>query len=174
MNESLTRRLPYLFTALLVIAVDRATKTMVESSLSPWRSVSIVPGLFDLTYVRNPGGVFGIFKNLDDGVRGILFTVVPVTAIVLIGAYAWRIPAARRVTQTSLALILGGALGNLIDRFRYGHVIDFLDFYWGTHHWPAFNVADSAICVGVAVLMLETLFTGEGVSSIHAPRGDAP
>ena len=111
--------------------------------------------------MRKPGGVFGIFKNLDDGVRGLLFTVVPVTAITLIAVYAMRIPARRRLTQLSLSLIMGGALGNLIDRFLYGYVIDFLDFYWRGHHWPAFNVADSAICVGVAVLMLETVFVGE-------------
>ena len=178
MREYLTQRLPYFFMATVVIALDRGTKAMVETSLSPWGSVSIIPGFFDLTYVRNPGGVFGIFKGLDAEWRGILFTVVPVAAILMIGAYAWKIPAGRRLTQGSLALILGGAVGNLIDRFRYGHVIDFLDFYWRDYHWPAFNVADSAICVGVAVLMFETLFTGEGVAPVeatgHRAGGDSP
>ena len=72
--------------------------------------------------------------------------------------YALRLPANRLLTQSSLTLILGGALGNLYDRFRFGYVIDFLDFYWRNHHWPAFNIADSAICVGVAILIGETLF----------------
>ncbi len=150
-------RLPYIVISLLVIALDRASKAAVLTWLAPRGSIPVISGLFDLTYVRNPGGVFGMFKGLDEGVRGALFTVVPVAAIVLIAAYARRIPPANRVAQLALSLILGGAVGNLVDRLRFGYVIDFLDFYWRDHHWPAFNVADSAICIGVGLLMLETV-----------------
>ena len=142
---------------ILVLAADRATKVMVDTRMAVHESVTVIPGFFDLTYVRNPGGVFGLFRNLDISIRGLLFTIVPITAIVLIAVYALRLPIDRRLTQTSLTLILGGALGNLYDRFQYGYVIDFFDFYWRTHHWPAFNIADSAICVGVAFLIGETL-----------------
>jgi signal peptidase II len=172
LKASLAGRLPYFVTSLVIVALDRATKSMIEAKLQPWKSVPVIPGLFDLTYVRNPGGVFGIFKNLDDGVRGVLFTVVPVTAILLMAAYAGRIPVSRRLTQVSLSLILGGAVGNLVDRFLHGHVIDFLDFYWRSHHWPAFNIADSAICVGVAMLMIETIFVGDGQETVPLPAGN--
>ena len=150
-------RLPYLVISLLVIGVDFASKAAVLAWLAPRGSVPVISGLFDLTYVRNPGGVFGMFRDIDPGLRSALFTVVPVAAIVLIAAYARRIPPAHRAAQVALALILGGAAGNLVDRIRFGYVIDFLDVYWRDHHWPAFNVADSAICVGVGLLMLETV-----------------
>lgn len=149
-------RLPYLLVSLLVIAADQITKLLASERLAPLGSVRVIPGFLDLTYVRNPGGVFGLFKNLDSSIRDLLFTVVPVFAIALIATFAARVPSTHRLTQYSLSLILGGAVGNLVDRFTQGHVIDFLDFYWRDHHWPAFNVADSAICVGVGMLLLES------------------
>lgn len=150
-------RLPYILISLLVIALDRASKAAVLAWLAPRGSIPVISGLFDLTYVRNPGGVFGMFKDLDEGIRGALFTVVPLAAIILIAAYARRIPPAHRAALLALSLILGGAVGNLVDRLRFGYVIDFLDFFWRDHHWPAFNAADSAICIGVGLLMLETV-----------------
>ena len=169
MPSSGPSRLPYVLAALSVIALDRITKIAVVRLVEPRGSIAVIPGFFDLTYVRNPGGVFGILKNLDNGVRGLLFTIVPVIAIALIIAYARRIPADHRLTQTALAAILGGAAGNLMDRFRFGYVIDFLDVYWRSYHWPAFNVADSAICIGVGLLMAETLLSPERASA--APAG---
>jgi len=153
----ITQRTLQLAAATAVVVLDRLTKTMVDTRMAIYESITVIPGLFDLTYVRNPGGVFGMFRNLDTGPRGLLFTVVPVMAIVLIAAYSLRLPSGRFVTQSSLTLILGGAIGNLYDRFRFGYVIDFLDFHWRNHHWPAFNIADSAICVGVAILIGETI-----------------
>ena len=143
--------------ATAVVALDRVTKAMVEAWLDAYRSVTLVPGLLDLTYVQNPGGVFGVFKGLEPAWRSVLFTVVPVAAIVLIAVYAWRVPAAQTMTHVALALILGGAVGNLVDRLRLGYVVDFVDVHWRGWHWPAFNVADSAICVGVGLLLLESL-----------------
>lgn len=155
MSRDLRLRVWHLAAALAVVAADRVSKGLVQEHIAPYRSIPIVPGLFDLTYVENPGGVFGIFKGLDEGLRAILFTAVPAVAIALIAIYSRSVPAAHRLTQYSLALILGGAIGNLSDRLWLGYVVDFLDFYWRSHHWPAFNVADSAICVGVGLLMLE-------------------
>jgi signal peptidase II len=126
--------------------------------LAPGIAMPIVPGFFDLTLVTNTGGIFGILRDAGGLTRNILFSVVPVIAVVLIAWYGWRMQAARRWSRAALGLILGGATGNLIDRFRLGHVIDFLDAYVGTHHWPAFNLADSGICVGVAILLAEGLF----------------
>lgn len=154
-------RLPYVVLALAIVALDRVTKAAILAAMHPYHSVPIVPGFFDLTFVQNPGGVFGVFKSLDEPLRGLLFTIVPVGAIILIAAYARKVDPSRRLTHASLALILGGAVGNLIDRFRYGYVVDFLDLHVSGWHWPAFNVADSAICVGVALLMIETLFVPE-------------
>lgn len=164
MNVFSIHRAIQLAAVIAVVALDRGTKAIVDTRMAVYESIIVIPGFFDLTYVRNPGGVFGLFRNLDTSVRGLLFTVVPVAAIVLIAVYALRLPANRLWTQSSLTLILGGALGNLYDRFRFGYVIDFLDFYWRSHHWPAFNVADSAICVGVAILIGETL-----LGSDHEP-----
>ncbi|HEY3176061.1 MAG TPA: signal peptidase II [Candidatus Polarisedimenticolia bacterium] len=169
MSHRAARYLPYIAAGLAVVGLDRITKSLVLTSLVPAGSVPVIPGLFDLTFVRNPGGVFGLFRSLDAGWRGLLFTVMPAAAILLIGLYAARVPAHRKVTLLALSLILGGALGNLLDRFKYGHVIDFLDFYWREHHWPAFNVADSAICVGVGLLIGESLFGTES----PAPEGGA-
>ena len=169
MSALVTARAVQLASAIAVIALDRVTKSMVDTRMAIYESITVVPGLFDLTYVRNPGGVFGLFRNLDTGIRGLLFTVVPVTAILLIVVYALKLPAGRTLTQSSLTLILGGAVGNLYDRLRFGYVIDFLDFYWQNHHWPAFNIADSAICVGVAILIGETML---GADHERSPAKD--
>ncbi|MFQ5700417.1 MAG: signal peptidase II [Acidobacteriota bacterium] len=159
----LSQRSCYLTVTLGVILADRSSKAAVQAHLDPYRPLSLIPGFFDFTYVENPGGVFGLFRDLSAGVRGVLFTLIPVAAILLIALYARRVPPTHRLTQTSLALILGGALGNLVDRLRLGYVVDFLDFHWRGYHWPAFNLADSAICTGVAMLMLESFLTRESV-----------
>lgn len=159
MRDLLRSRLFHLAIASGIVALDRVTKALVVKNLSFSDPVTVVPGFVDLTYVRNPGGVFGMFRDIDAGVRTALFTFVPIAAIVLILVYAYRAPAAHRATQIALALILGGAVGNLVDRLSLGYVIDFLDVHWGAYHWPAFNVADSAICAGVGLLLFEGLFS---------------
>jgi signal peptidase II len=122
-----------------------------------------------------------MFKNLDSSIRAPLFTVVPVIAVALIVLFAVKLPLNHRFAQSALALILGGAVGNLIDRFNLGYVIDFFDVYWRDHHWPAFNVADSAICIGVGMLMLETFFapdrtpaTGSKSAESEPASGETP
>jgi len=158
LSDRLGSRLIYLPVTGLVVGLDWVTKRMVEARLSVEGPYPVIPGWFDLTFVKNPGGVFGILKSLPDGARGLLFILMPAVAIFFIVLYALRTPRSRRLTLASLALILGGAIGNLADRIRLGYVVDFLDVYWGSYHWPAFNVADSAICVGVGLLIVEMLF----------------
>jgi signal peptidase II len=143
--------------ALLSAAADQASKAVAVRALSPEQSVHVIPRFFDLTLVTNRGGVFGILRDLDLPLRSVLFSAVPLAAVLLIIWYGWRLPGERAWAGRALGMILGGAAGNLIDRFRLGYVIDFLDVYAGPYHWPAFNLADSCICVGVAILLTEGL-----------------
>ena len=154
--------------ALLTAAADQIGKALIVRSIPPGRGVSVIPGLFDLTLVTNPGGIFGILRDVGGSLRSIIFSAVPAIAILAMLWYGWVLPPDRRWSRAALGLILGGAAGNLIDRIRLGHVVDFLDVYVGTHHWPAFNVADSCICVGVAMLLIEGFFFH------RVPDGTAP
>ena len=156
-----------------VIVADRLTKVAAVAWLDPLHPRGVIPGFFDLTLVRNPGGVFGFMRDLSEGIRSVVFTLVPAIVIAGIAWYAWRLPPEQRLTRTALSLVLGGATGNLIDRIMLGHVIDFLDVYWRDHHWPAFNVADSAICIGVALMLFEGLFVrSPGASDPLPPRSE--
>jgi signal peptidase II len=137
---------------------DQITKAIVAAALSSGRGIVVVPGFFDLTLVTNAGGIFGILRDVDGALRGILFSAIPAAAILLMVWYGHTLPPGRRWSHAALGLILGGASGNLLDRLRLGHVVDFLDVYVGRHHWPAFNLADSCICVGVTMLLIEGLF----------------
>lgn len=136
--------------ALLTVAVDQLTKWLVRSSLSPAQSLPILPGILHLTYVHNTGAAFSLFQGQ-----------AKTLTIVSVAVAAWLITELRRprlhqhagMTPWALALILGGAVGNLIDRIRFGHVIDFLD----VRVWPVFNLADSAITIGVAWLIWDTM-----------------
>ncbi|HEU5394836.1 MAG TPA: signal peptidase II, partial [Candidatus Methylomirabilis sp.] len=143
--------------AALVVILDQATKLLVQRTFRPGESLPVVPGLFNLTYVLNPGAAFGFLAGAAAAFRGPFFIAVSVLAIVIICYYHARHARGRPLPVVGLALILGGAVGNLIDRLRVGMVIDFLDFYLGTYHWPAFNVADSAITVGGGLLLVDML-----------------
>jgi signal peptidase II len=147
----------YVVIAALVVVLDQFTKMLVDHFMSLHESRLLVDGLLRLTYVQNRGAAFGILSEADLPYQSLLFAVVSLAALGAIAAYAWRLPARSRLPQTALALIMGGALGNLLDRARLGHVIDFVDAYWGVHHWPAFNVADSAISIGVVLLVIDIL-----------------
>ncbi len=146
--------------ALAAGAADQVSKAAVVRFLQPGEAVTVLPGFFDLTLVMNPGGIFGILRDADGPIRSFLFSLVPLAVIVLLVWYGRSLPAGRRWSHTALGLILGGAVGNLADRIRLGHVVDFLDAYLGRHHWPAFNLADSGICIGVAMLLAESLLFG--------------
>jgi signal peptidase II len=141
-----------------ILALDQVTKALVLAHLPLGGSIAITPGLLSLTHVQNPGGAFGFLAGMSPELRGLLFIAVSLLAAGLILYFYWQTPANQRFLAVSLALVLGGALGNLMDRLRFGMVVDFLDFYIRDMHWPAFNVADSAITVGVLVFAVHMLF----------------
>ena len=143
--------------ALAVVCLDQASKALILRSFRLGQSLPIVPGFLDLTFVLNPGAAFSLFATLPEWVRNPFFILISVTAAILIVVYRSRYLRENSLASASLALILGGAIGNLIDRLRYGVVVDFLDAHIYQYHWPIFNVADSAISVGVALLLLEML-----------------
>jgi signal peptidase II len=157
----------YLLLALFagaIIVIDQATKLTIMESMRLNESISIVPNLFSLTYIRNPGAAFGLLAGSSNAFRMVFFGVTSLFALALLGTILFRLPAKDWVGQISIAGILGGAIGNLIDRLRYGEVIDFLDVYVGTYHWPAFNIADSAISVGVVFLIIHFAFEKKDLS----------
>lgn len=148
----------------IIVAADQATKAIIQSTLPVHGSVNVIPGFLDLTHVRNAGAAFGILNAADFPFKSIMMVVIAVTALVAVAVYAMRLPPDQRVARFGLALILGGAVGNLIDRVLTGYVIDFVDVYWRGYHFWAFNVADSAITVGVALMLLDALGVGRRVS----------
>lgn len=157
----MSRPLRYLLLALLagtIIVTDQATKLSIVESMRLHESIPIVPDFFSLTYIRNPGAAFGLLAGSSNAFRMVFFGVTSLFALGLLGTILYRLPEKDWMGQLSIAGILGGAIGNLIDRLRYGEVIDFLDVYAGSYHWPAFNVADSAISVGVVFLIIHFAF----------------
>ena len=168
----------YLLLALVsgaVVFVDQLTKFQVMQSMQLHESIPIIPDLFSLTYIRNPGAAFGLMAGSSTGFRLVFFACTSIFAVVLLGTILVRLPERDLMGQYSIAAILGGAIGNLLDRVRFGEVIDFLDFYVGQYHWPAFNVADAAISVGVFFLILHFALEKktEGPPPSAAVRPDA-
>lgn len=151
---------PILFIAAPIIIVDQFTKLLVRDSLPLHDSLSIIPGLLDLTHVRNTGAAFGILNSVDFTFKPLLMMLVALGALVAIGSYAVKLGAHERIARTGLALILGGAIGNLLDRVMHGYVLDFVDVYYRDIHFWAFNIADAAITVGAILVLFEVLFSG--------------
>ncbi len=146
----------FLFTGLLVLA-DQLTKYMVASALPPGTGKAVIPGLLNLVHVRNTGGAFSVFAGTDSLWKQRIFIILTVVVVVII-VYAYgKVPRGDLWNRAAYILISGGSMGNLIDRARMGEVIDFLDFYVGNWHWPAFNVADSAITAGAVMLLISLL-----------------
>jgi signal peptidase II len=141
-----------------VLVLDQITKALVLNHLPLGGSIPVIPGFFDLTHVHNPGGAFGFLSGMSAEFRGLLFIAVSLLAVGLILYFYWQTPVRQRLLAVGLSLIFGGAVGNLVDRVRFGIVVDFLDLYIGELHWPAFNVADSAITVGVLIFGFHILF----------------
>jgi signal peptidase II len=139
---------------ILVICLDQLTKFWVVQNFGMYESMVVVPGFFNLTYLTNTGAAFGMLAGLPLLWRQLFFVGVALVALVAIFFLHRKIAHESRWYTVSLALIAGGAVGNLIDRVRLGAVVDFLDVYLTTHHWPAFNVADSAISVGVVIFLV--------------------
>jgi len=140
-----------------VMVLDQITKALILQRLALYDSIQVT-SFFNITHVLNPGGAFGMFAHQSAGVRQFFFLFVSsVVSLGLLWFYA-KVSRDFMILSMGLAAIFGGAVGNLIDRFRFGQVVDFLDFYIGSYHWPAFNVADSAICIGMGILFYHVLF----------------
>lgn len=144
---------PFAGIAGLVVVLDQLTKWLVLANMPLHRSIAVIPGFFNLTHIHNPGGAFGFMATGSPGLRNLLFLGVATVAMVLIVYFYRSTPRNYPFLAAALALIFGGAVGNIIDRLRFGVVVDFLDFYVGAYHWPAFNVADSAITVGITIFI---------------------
>jgi signal peptidase II len=153
------KRIYYLALAIVIVVFDAFTKWLVVSRIDLHEAVPLVPDLFQLVHVRNTGAAFGIGANAESALVPIMLNLGAIAVFFIVVVYAFRTAVTDRLLQVGLHLILGGAIGNLVDRFRFRYVVDFLDFYVNLggreHHWPAFNVADSAICVGIALLFFD-------------------
>ena len=145
-------------TAGLVVALDQFTKWLITRYLPFYSEKKIIPGFLNLIHIHNPGGAFGVFAKNQGTLQSMAFIGIAVAAMGLILYLYKKVPIQYPVLSIGLALIFGGAFGNMIDRLRIGHVIDFIDFYAGSLHWPAFNVADSAITVGMGIFAFYILF----------------
>jgi signal peptidase II len=140
--------------SLAIVVLDQVTKVYVMETMRLHESIPVIANFFSITYIRNPGAAFGFLSTSSSSFRFVFFGITSVFAVGLLGTILVRMPKDDWMGRLSVAGILGGAIGNLLDRLRYGEVIDFLDFYINGYHWPAFNVADSAITVGVVFLIL--------------------
>jgi signal peptidase II len=156
-SANLKSRLPYALLVAAILVLDRWTKLLIQKRFDLNESITVIDGFFNITYVRNTGVAFGIFSSVSSPAKSVLLSVFTACAAAVVVTYSVRSPARNRLLQIALALILGGALGNLYDRLAYKYVVDFLEFYAGSYHWPSFNVADSAISTGVALLALEII-----------------
>lgn len=158
MSPTTRHRLLYSLIPIAVIALDQWTKWLIRANFRiHWDTKTVIPGFFDIVHVRNTGAAFGIGARSET--VPVLLNVLAVAVFFFVLVLAMKSPTTDRVLQVALHLILGGAVGNLIDRFTLGSVVDFLDVYVTIggveRHWPAFNVADSAICVGIGLLLLD-------------------
>lgn len=142
----------------VMITLDQLTKMIIHTSYHLGESTTVVPGFFNITYVRNYGAAFGFLANVNPTFRELFFLSIPPIALIIILRVLKGVHDEDRIQILSLSLIFGGAIGNYIDRLRFRFVIDFLDFHYkNIYSWPAFNVADSAIVCGVAILLLLTV-----------------
>jgi len=160
-----------------IVLLDQWTKALVLQRMRLHESIEIIPSFFSLTYIRNPGAAFGLFVQMSERFRFFFFpSVTLLVTLVLLHLFiksiqddhhdgTWQPHTHNRWLRISVALVIGGAIGNLIDRLRYGEVVDFLDFYIGRYHWPAFNVADSCITVGIPLLFLTLLLSPHGTEA---------
>ena len=141
-----------------VIIADQLTKYIIKINIALYDNIIVIKNFFNITHILNPGGAFGFFASSSPGVRKFVFLFVSSIVALLILWFYKKSAENFIFLSIGLALIFGGAVGNLIDRFIYGKVLDFLDFYMGTYHWPAFNMADSAITIGMGIFIYHIIF----------------
>ena len=151
-------------TMLIIVILDQVTKALVRNAIPFGDSRTVIPGLVDLTHVQNTGAAFGLLNSVEFPYKPVVMLMVASLALLAIAVYGAQLGFHERLARFGLALILGGAFGNLLDRIFRGHVVDFVDVYWGDVHFWAFNVADAAIFVGAAFVLLDMI----GVGRRHA------
>jgi signal peptidase II len=161
--------LKWLWLSLLAIVFDQVSKLAVDNAMQLYESIPVLP-FFNLTYVHNTGAAFS-FLSEAGGWQRWFFALLALTISLVLGVWLARLQKHETFLAIALSLVLGGAIGNLIDRLAYGYVIDFLDVYYKAWHWPAFNIADSAITLGVALMFLESLGVGR-IEEGHKPKND--
>jgi signal peptidase II len=159
MSEAPAMRKFHLLIAFFVVVLDRLAKWVVERNIPLHDGIQIIPGFFRLTHLENRGAAFGLFADSPSPWKVATLVLFSVVALIVVSTLLWKNSHTMSTTGVGLALILGGAVGNLWDRLTAGHVTDFLLFYVGRYQWPAFNVADSAIVVGACLLVYEIMFT---------------
>lgn len=149
-----------LWVAAAIVVLDQVTKAVVRGRLELHESITVIPGFFDLTRVHNTGAAYGFLNGVDFPFKTALLACVATAALIGLTLYAVKLERSQVLTRVGLTLVIGGAAGNLIDRVTAGYVLDFVDLYRGGWHFWAFNVADSAISIGVALMILELLGLG--------------
>ena len=137
----------------IIVVLDQITKILVLDKMPLYHSIAIIDGFFNLTHIHNTGGAFGLLADQHPILRAVIFLGISILSLFIILYYYAKTPPQFPMLRMGLSLIFGGAVGNIADRIRMGEVVDFLDFYIGNYHWPAFNVADSAVSVGVVILI---------------------
>lgn len=157
MENNIKRYISLITASGVVVVMDQFTKYLVQKIMHLHESIAVIDDFFSLTYIRNRGAAFGLLSERGDGFRFIFFFITSVIALLVLWYLFIKPYKSDRATQISISFISGGAIGNLIDRIRLGEVVDFLDFYIGNYHWPAFNLADSAITIGIIIFFLFNL-----------------
>lgn len=159
--------------AVFIVVLDQTTKPLVRARLAVFETLPVVPGFLNLTHVRNTGAAFGLLNRVDFPFKTAALVSLAVLALVSIAVYAMSLPPGQRLARLGLAVVLGGAVGNLIDRVRTGYVLDFVDVYWRNYHFWAFNVADAAITIGVALIVLDLLVERRSAARAESVNGAA-
>ncbi len=147
-------RANYLFASIIVFLLDQVTKKIVTQGMMQHESITLIPDFLNITYIHNRGAVFGLGSSVTSPYLSWGLSILSVVSLAVILVYFLRLNVTNSKMYFGLALVLGGALGNLYDRLVYGYVIDFIDLHWFEHHWPFFNIADMSICIGVGLLLI--------------------
>lgn len=162
----------YFLLSLFVLVLDQWSKWMIESHLASYTSWPVIPDLLNFTHVQNTGVAFGLFAAQGSFLGTLALTLLGLAALGFVGYYFWLIPRHDRILLVALSLVIGGAIGNLLDRVMNGGVTDFIDFYFGSYHWHTFNVADTAISIGIGLMILGTILQ-RGETEPAAPSSTA-
>jgi len=157
-----------------IVALDQVTKFLVIRKLPLYEDVPLISGLLSLQHVRNPGAVFGFLSSTNFPGKPYVFALLSAIALAALTYYARTIPREERLPRFALSLVIGGAIGNLIDRVRFGYVVDFVKMYWENHVWPNYNVADSAISIGLVLLVVDSFRPRDRETAAPAPAAPTP